>query len=109
MASLVDRLVVLTEQVMEGDHAALRRIVEAAGGTWITDTDGSNPRCSCVHGMMVGIPVGCDPVGTYVQVCFAVFGQCWPAIPECFDGMRALNERWSARTKQARRAKAIAR
>lgn len=117
---VVARLAEITWQVVDGDFTALRRIVEASGGTWseeITEPSGTlfapppvphNVIAHCAHGMNVGIPIHGDPVGAFVQVAFCIAGQRWTELPEFMEAMRTVQREWSARTKVTRKAKEAA-
>lgn len=104
---LVADLARITRDVIGGDFTSLRRVVEAAGGTWTEDVSGY-PIAHTGLGLSVGIPVHGDPVGCFVQVAFAIAGQRWPEVPEFMQAMRIIQKEWSARTKVERETKANA-
>lgn len=100
---MIERLADITWSCYQGDFEPLKRLILAQGGDWKEAGDGTFIARTAM--MTVGFCQS-DPISTHVQVCFALFGQFWPQVPEAALAMKLVNKRWKAATKAAKEAMA---
>lgn len=102
---LSKRLCEIAWACFDKDYAPLKNIILAQGGTW--DDNGPDQVCHSKYGVStVGFPAG-DPVTTFVQVCFALYGQMWPEMPFCGEAQQQLNKQWKRRSEAAKSGRQI--
>lgn len=96
-----ERLAEITWECHAGNYESLKRIILAQNGSWDAHDDGT--QIAHTPMMTVGFCQS-DPITTHVQVCFALFGQFWPLVPEAAAAQRLVNKRWREQTKAKKNA-----
>lgn len=97
-STAAQRLANISWSAYEGDYEPVQRIVAAQGGAWESRADGT--QIARTQQMVVGF-AQTDPMTMHVQVCFTLFGQYWPMIPDAAAAQKLINKRWKEATKAA--------
>ena len=104
---LAERLAQFAWAVHTGDRdtlQALRRVIEAGGGTW--EEDGNQVTCTGPSGIRGGfVPGQEDPVTAGVVVSFLLVGQLWPQVPFVNRAFGILNKLWKEESKKLKENK----
>jgi len=100
-----DFLVQIVWECHDGKFDSLRRLVELSGGTVQEETVQGQRYLTvkAAHGMTCGLAAHDDPITTFVQVAFILFGPMWPSMPEVQWAGEFIAKQWSEQTRAIRR------
>jgi hypothetical protein len=104
VSAAAERLAELTWRIVDGDFAALERLVRVCGGSWEEQEDGTRI-ARTGFGVTVGFGPGLDPISAFVQVAMAVVGPYWVWVPHVGEAMRLVGKQWAAASKPAARVR----